>query len=59
VSGTTGQWYEVDITSPVQALRASGKTSAAIAFMGTTETLPYAAFSSRESANAPRLLVTP
>ena len=59
VSGTTGQWYEVDITSPVQALRASGKASAAIAFMGTAETLPYAAFSSRETANAPRLRVTP
>lgn len=59
VSGTTAQWYEIDITSQVQALRAAGQTSVAIALKGTADTLPYVAFSARETANAPRLVITP
>ena len=59
VSGTTGQWYEVDITSQVQALRTAGQTTAGIALRSGVDTLPYASFASRESANAPRLVITP
>ena len=59
VSGTTGQWYEVDITSPVQTLKAGGQTAVTIALKNTADTLPYVAFSARESATAPQLLITP
>ena len=59
VSGTTAQWYDFDITSPVQALRAGGQTSVAIALKSTADTLPYVTFSARESATAPQLVITP
>lgn len=59
VSGTTARWYEVDITPSVQALRAAGQTSVAVALKGTVDTLPYVTFSARETANAPQLVITP
>jgi hypothetical protein len=59
VSGTTRTWYEVDITPQVQARRAAGQTSVAIALKGTADTLPYAAFGARESTNGPQLVITP
>ena len=59
VSGTTAKWYEIDITPQVQALRAAGQTSVAIALKGTVDTLPYVSFSARETANAPQLVITP
>jgi phosphatidylserine/phosphatidylglycerophosphate/cardiolipin synthase-like enzyme len=57
VSGTTAAWYEVDITAHVQALRAAGQTSVAIALKSTVDTLPYVTFSARGTANAPQLLI--
>jgi phosphatidylserine/phosphatidylglycerophosphate/cardiolipin synthase-like enzyme len=59
VSGTTGQWYDVDITSKVQALRTAGQTTVGIALRCGVDTLPYAGFGSRESGNAPQLVITP
>ncbi len=59
VSGTIAKWYEIDITTQVQALRTAGKKSVAIALKGMEETLPYATFSARETATAPQLLITP
>ena len=59
VSGTTAKWYEINITSQVQALRAAGTNSVAIAIKGAADTLPYVTFSARETANAPQLVVTP
>ncbi len=59
VSGTTGKWYEVDVTLQVQALRAAGKTSIGLALKGTADTLPYATFTARQTATAPQLVVTP
>ncbi len=59
VSGTTAKWYEIDITSQVQALRAAGTNSVAIAIKGAADTLPYVTFSARETANAPQLVITP
>jgi hypothetical protein len=59
VSGTTGTWYEIDITPHVQALRAAGQTAVGIALKGTVDTLPYVTFGARESANAPRLVISP
>ena len=59
VSGTTAAWYEVDITAQVQALRAAGLTTVAIALKSTVDTLPYVTFSARGTANAPQLVITP
>ena len=59
VAGTTAKWYELDVTPQVQALRASGQTSVALVLKGTVDTLPYATFSARETANAPQLVTTP
>jgi VCBS repeat-containing protein len=59
VSGTTGQWYEIDVTTQVQALRAANQTSVGIVLKGTVNTLPYVALGARESANAPQLVITP
>ena len=59
VSGTTGQWYDVDLTSYVQAQRAAGATTIAIALKNPTDTLPYSAFRSREaSSNPPQLVIS-
>ena len=49
----------LDVTPQVQALRAGGQTSVALALKGTADTLPYVAFSARETANAPQLVITP
>ena len=59
VSGTTGQWYEIDLTSYAQAQRAAGATSISIALKGNADTLPYVTFSSRESGVHPQLLIGP
>lgn len=59
VSGTTAKWYELDVTPHVQALRASGQTSVALVLKGTADTLPYVAFSARETASSTQLVTTP
>ena len=59
MSGTTGQWYEIDLTSYAQAQRAAGATLISIALKGNADTLPYVTFSSRESAVHPQLLIGP
>jgi len=58
VSGTTPQWYEVDLTSFVQSKKAAGQTQIGIALKCTIDTLPYVTFGSRESASAPLLIVS-
>jgi phosphatidylserine/phosphatidylglycerophosphate/cardiolipin synthase-like enzyme len=57
VSGTTAAWYEVDLTTQVQERRSAGQTMIAIALKNTVDTLPYVTFSSRETSNAPQLVV--
>ncbi len=60
VTGTTGQWYEADLTSYVQAQRAAGATMISIALKGQDASLhPYVTFSSRESGVHPKLLIGP
>ena len=59
VSGTAGAWYEVDLTSYVQAQKAAEQTTIGIALKGGTDTPPYVSFASREAANAPQLVITP
>ena len=57
VSGTTGQWYDLDLTSFAQAQRAAGATQISIALKGNADTLPYVTFSSRESSVHPQLQI--
>ncbi len=59
VSGTTGRWYTIDLTSYAQAQRAAGATRISIALKGKADTLPYVTFSSRESTARPQLLIAP
>ena len=59
VSGTTLQWYEVDLTDYVHAQRAAGATTIAIALKNLADTLPYVTFRSRESSTGkPELVFT-
>ena len=55
VSSTTGRWYEVDLTQRVQAERAAGRQFITLVLKKSTDTLPLAAFGSRESTNPPVL----
>jgi phosphatidylserine/phosphatidylglycerophosphate/cardiolipin synthase-like enzyme len=57
VVGTSSRWYEVDLTSRVQAERAFGRTTIALVLRKSTDSLPYVTFSSRDSSNAPALVV--
>jgi phosphatidylserine/phosphatidylglycerophosphate/cardiolipin synthase-like enzyme len=57
VSSTTGRWYEVDLTQRVQAERAAGRQFITLVLKKSTDTLPLAAFGSRESANPPVLTI--
>jgi hypothetical protein len=59
VSGTSGQWYTVNLTSFVQAQRGAGKTTISIALKNPDDTLPYVSFASRESGNGAQLVITP
>jgi hypothetical protein len=56
VAGTTGQWYEIDLTSRLQAERLAGRTTVAIVLRKSVDSLPYVAFASRESASPPSLV---
>jgi HKD family nuclease len=59
VSGTTTQWYELDLTNFVNAQRAAGQSIISIALKNVDDTLPYVTFGSRESSNKPQLVITP
>lgn len=60
VSGTTGQWYSLDLTSYIQSQIAAGQTTISLAIEGAAFTSGgYADFNSREAAsNTPQLVVT-
>jgi phosphatidylserine/phosphatidylglycerophosphate/cardiolipin synthase-like enzyme len=59
VSGTTGRWYSINLTSYAQAQRAAGATRISIALKDKADTLPYVAFSARESTSRPQLVISP
>ena len=51
VSSVTGRWYEVDLTARIQAERAAGRQFITLVLKKSVDTLPLAAFGSRESGN--------
>jgi phosphatidylserine/phosphatidylglycerophosphate/cardiolipin synthase-like enzyme len=57
VAGTAGRWYEVDLTSRIQAERAAGQTAVSIVLRKSADSLPYIAFASRESSTPPALVI--
>jgi hypothetical protein len=59
VGGTTGAWYELNLTAYAQQQRSAGQTVISVVLKGTADTLPYVTLGSRESGNAPRLLIFP
>jgi phosphatidylserine/phosphatidylglycerophosphate/cardiolipin synthase-like enzyme len=59
VSGTTSQWYDIDLTAFLLQQRALGVTSLTLALIPPADTLPYVSFGSRESTLRPELIITP
>ena len=51
VSSVTGRWYKVDLTARIQAERAAGRQFITLVLKKSVNTLPFAAFGSRESGN--------
>ena len=57
VVGTTGRYYEVDVTQQVQSARAQGRNTVSLVLRKTTETLPYVNVGSRNSSSPPALVI--
>ena len=58
ISGTSGQWYEWDITALVREKKRAGDTSIDLQLYSVTNTNPVARFNSREAtSNQPQLVV--
>ncbi|MGB7157670.1 MAG: DNRLRE domain-containing protein [Tepidisphaeraceae bacterium] len=58
IKGTTGGWYEWDVTSFLQAEKAAGRNLVTIALKATTVSDPLATFNADGATNAPHLLIT-
>ena len=59
VTGTTPNWYEIDLTNYLFSLQSSGEPVVAFALKGTTSTTGSVTFNSREAtANTPQLVYT-
>jgi hypothetical protein len=57
ISGTTGTFYEWNITSFLQAEKAAGRNTVTIALKATGVTDPWAIFDADSSANSPQIVV--
>ena len=58
VSGTTGTWYEFDVTNYLKQQKAGGATAVAFALKGTITSEGFVGFNSDEAmSNKPQLLV--
>jgi hypothetical protein len=57
ITGTTGQWYEWDVTGFVKAAKAAGKSSVTFVIKANASSSPWVAFNSGEAAsNGPQLV---
>lgn len=60
VANTTSAWYEVDVTSYVQAERAAGRSVISVLVKNPTATSTTSIFNSREAtSHQPQLVITP
>ena len=59
VSGITGKWYEVDLTSLIATLKAGGATAVTLVIKSTATSSSTVLFNSDEGANRPELSITP
>lgn len=58
VTGSSGAWYEWDVSAYVRAEQAAGRKLISFALLNTSRTTNYAPFSAREAAsNQPQLVV--
>ena len=59
ISGTTGAWYNFDLTSYLKAEKAAGRTRVSVGLFGIDATSPIAIFNSAEAAsNRPALEIS-
>jgi len=59
VSGTSPTWYEVDVTTYVQARRSAGASVVTLGLSNHQDTLPYVTFSATEaSSTRPEVIVS-
>jgi len=59
VSGATGKWYELDLTSFLLAEKAAGHDVVTLRLISLTFTASVCAFAADSTPNAPQLVVTP
>lgn len=57
VSGTTGKWYELDLTSFVQAEKAAGRNAVTLVLRNAATSNAEIKFGSDEAANRPQLVI--
>jgi hypothetical protein len=57
VVGTTGKWYELDLTSFLQQQKAAGATSVTLVLKSAVTSNATILFDSDEGANRPELMV--
>ena len=58
VSGTTGKWYEVDLTAFLKAEKAAGRNMVTIVLRATAPSTSLVQFDSDEATNRPELAVS-
>jgi hypothetical protein len=59
VTGTTAQWYEVDLTSFLQEELAAGRKLVTLVLKAPNTSNPWVIFGTDSTPNGPRLVVTP
>jgi hypothetical protein len=60
VTGTTGRWYELDLTAYLRAEKAAGRNLVTIVLRSPTASTSYARFNSREAGDlGPQLWIAP
>lgn len=59
VTGTTGGWYELDLTSFLQAEKAAGRNLVTLVLKPTSTSPSNILFDSEEATNKPQLVVSP
>jgi hypothetical protein len=59
VTGTSAQWYEVDLTTFLKAELAAGRKKVTLVLKAPSTSNPWAIFGSDDSGSGPQIVVTP